>query len=774
MSLRAAYIAAVQAQAGAGYLIEPGPGGRLRAPNAAQGFAAEMDAGGVRIAAERFEVSLALAGYGCAGALAAPAPAAPEASGNRVDYRRGELTEWYLSGPLGLEQGFTLQEAPACRQAGGGEVTLELAVDGDLRPALLTGGQAVALVDASGRRALRYSELHVRDAAGIALPARLEVREGRVQIHVADDGAVYPVVVDPMIEVPQIPLPDSETAASLGFGLVTAISGDTAMVGAPFDELGAVHVFVRQGGGWTWKQKLPNDVDRDRFKRFGCAIALDGDTALIGSDQEDDEADDGGAAYVYARVGGSWTRQQRLRPSIPESYALFGHSLALSGDIALVAAPFDDGDEASIYADQGAVHVFERQGTTWMQREKLIQGESGDRAGYAVAIDGATALVGAPGHAGDDGRDYDGSAYIFVRGDDGAWTRQHTFHGVRNRQGHFGDAVALRGDTAVIGAGYYQGETYIFVRDENGWTTDLERASLSSKLESSLQIHDGFGRAVALGEDIALVGAPFVEHPTGVHDSGAAYVFARQHDAEWQLVTHFIGAPEPSTVFGRSVALDGTTALIGAVNDYNGRTEPGSAYVYEMKGYPCGSALECLPGLFCVDGVCCDSECGEGAQGDCQACSRAAGAVADGTCSLRPAGAECRAASHACDVAETCEGWSVECPEDQRAPAGTVCRGATDACDMAELCDRARQCPDDRSMPDGAACTGGTCEAGRCSSVAEGGGASSSASGGDGNTSPEGCGCRAAGAPSGGGAPWSRLAALGLFLLGIRQRKARR
>ena len=113
------------------------------------------------------------------------------------------------------------------------------------------------------------------------------------------------------------------------------------------------------------------------------------------------------------------------------------------------------------------------------------------------------------------------------------------------------------------------------------------------------------------------------------------------------------------------------------------------------QGKTCTAAADCGTG-FCVDGRCCDTACGDSNTSDCQACSVAAGASTDGTCSLLGTATTCRPAAGVCDVAEQCSGTAAACPADAVAPAMQVCRPATSAADVAEVCDGTMvNCPAD-------------------------------------------------------------------------------
>lgn len=117
----------------------------------------------------------------------------------------------------------------------------------------------------------------------------------------------------------------------------------------------------------------------------------------------------------------------------------------------------------------------------------------------------------------------------------------------------------------------------------------------------------------------------------------------------------------------------------------------------------CSLDSECVSN-FCVDGVCCDSQCGQGNLTDCQACSVAAGAPADGTC-VNVSGVECRTASDLCDVAEVCDGTSPTCPTDALAAPTVECRPANGSCDAAESCSGvSAACPSDGYAPTSTEC----------------------------------------------------------------------
>jgi hypothetical protein len=227
----------------------------------------------------------------------------------------------------------------------------------------------------------------------------------------------------------------------------------------------------------------------------------------------------------------------------------------------------------------------------------------------------------------------------------------------------------------------------VFVRSGAAWT---QQAKLTAADAAG---GDNLGGAVALSGDTAVVGAIF-DGDLGAA-SGSAYVFVRS-GATWSQAAKLTAADGATgDLFGVSVAVSGgvsgDTFVIGSFGDDDHGSSSGAAYVFAPpttgggNGIACTAGAQCASG-FCSDGVCCNTACGGGDPSDCQACSVVAGAAADGTCAPRGAGIVCRAAAGACDVAETCTGSSAACPADRFAGTATICRAASGACDVAERC----------------------------------------------------------------------------------------
>jgi hypothetical protein len=244
----------------------------------------------------------------------------------------------------------------------------------------------------------------------------------------------------------QAQLTAADGAASDQFGSAVALAGRTALVGSPYHGTsgqGAAYVFVR--AGTTWSQQAPlTAIDGAASDKFGSAVALAGDTALVGSPYHGTSGQ--GSAYVFARSGTTWGQQGQLKATDGAANDLFGSSVALYADTALVGAPRDD---VGANTDQGSACVFTRSGTSWSQQTQLTatDGVAHDQFG-AVALAGNTALVGAVGHrVGATGQ---GAGYVFTKSGS-AWAQQEQLTGGAIGD-YFGLAVALSGDTALVGA----------------------------------------------------------------------------------------------------------------------------------------------------------------------------------------------------------------------------------------------------------------------------------------------------------------------------------
>ncbi len=223
----------------------------LSASNPAQSFRTTFSSAGATIAAGRGRLTLGLAAYGPAGSLRAVAPAAPRVSANRVSYSRRNLSEWYVNGPLGLEQGFDIDRPPAGAR---GPIALAVRIGGNMSVHLEHGSLALRATGAT----LHYGQLIATDARGHVLPASLGLNGRRALITVNARGAVYPLHIDPLTNS-EAELKAGDATKNDQFGLAVAIAGKTLVVGADYHEEahGAAYVFTTTSS-WSAANRWPS------------------------------------------------------------------------------------------------------------------------------------------------------------------------------------------------------------------------------------------------------------------------------------------------------------------------------------------------------------------------------------------------------------------------------------------------------------------------------------------------------------------------------------
>ncbi len=250
------------------------------------------------------------------------------------------------------------------------------------------------------------------------------------------------------------------------FGYSVAVSADTIVVGAPYDfhdgfRSGSAYVFVRTGEVWNQQQKLVAS-DAAESDLFGHSVALSENTTIIGAIFDDDGGSGSGATYIFVRSTGVWNEQQKLTASDAAAGDNFGYSVSLSADTAIIGAIYDD-DGGS---DSGAAYVFVRLGEVWSEQQKLTASDAAmwDWFGTSVAVSGDTIVIG----SFSDNNGGGGSVYVFVRSA-GAWSEQQRLStsnlGISD---NFGRSVAVSGDTVVVGAyqsnGIDSGSAYMYER----------------------------------------------------------------------------------------------------------------------------------------------------------------------------------------------------------------------------------------------------------------------------------------------------------------------
>ncbi|MCP5523945.1 MAG: cadherin-like domain-containing protein [Verrucomicrobiales bacterium] len=346
-------------------------------------------------------------------------------------------------------------------------------------------------------------------------------------------------------------------------GAIREDSSTTGVNSTPDDaasDAGAAYVFVRNGAEWS-QQAYLKASNTGTGDEFGTSVAVSGNTVVVGACYEDSSttgvnsrpnnaADWAGAAYVFVRSGTTWSQEAYLKPSNTERLDRFGWSVAVSGDTAVVGSVGESSSTTGINstpneaaAASGAAYVFVRDGTTWSQEAYLKASNtgSGDTFGASVAVSGDTVIVGAPWESGRGA----GAAYVFVR-NDATWSQEaYLKAGNPGTDDRFGYSVAVSGDRVVVGA-YLEdssttgvnstpdeasesaGAAYVFTRSGTTWS---QNAYLKA---SNTGTGDVFGQSVGVWGDTVVVGAHYEDSSTkGVNSvpndasekAGAAYVF---------------------------------------------------------------------------------------------------------------------------------------------------------------------------------------------------------------------------------------------------------
>lgn len=661
--------------------VRPTASGVFRADNPGQGWTLEFDGRGFLTwaGAKSRSWGLELLAVGAPGSgVDLPARASVSVDSGRVDYAWGPaLTEWFINGRDGLQQGWTLQAPPsgdgdvdplAGLDRDSSEVALHFRVRGGLEPRVVEGARAVGFADGSGQVVIRYGGLNAWDAAFRSLPVRFEPVSGDVEalrVVVDDSQAVYPITIDPIAQ--EAYLKASNPDAGDAFGSAVAVSGDVVAVSAILESSaatgingdqtsnasnlsGAVYVFARSNGVWTQEAYLKAG-NTGLGDQFGVALAMSGDTLVVGAPFEDsnpapnappdpvnnDLIKDSGAAYVFVRKNGSWTQQAMLKAGGGAIYSLeFGHSVGIDGDLIAVGARYDrntgTGIDSAYSSDPGplvgAVYVFTRQGGSWSLASFIkppFQTDDGSfEFGRAVAVGGKNIFVGVPRDAspakginGDMTQNSalgggSGAVFAYRLGGNGVEFDAYIKASNAELADAFGYAIAASGETLAVSAigedgastgvngdqgnsttKKESGAVYVFDRSAAGWT---QTAYIKAPATAA---SDRLGISLALDGDVLAIGSSSTAvGPEGSSKYvGTAYVYVRD-GGTWQFQS--IAKPAKrnlSEEFAFSMAVSGGTLVVGAAGDDNGGTgvnapsatsrgNSGAAYVFSGLGLP--------------------------------------------------------------------------------------------------------------------------------------------------------------------------------------------
>ncbi|MCX6567715.1 MAG: FG-GAP repeat protein [Candidatus Aminicenantes bacterium] len=335
---------------------------------------------------------------------------------------------------------------------------------------------------------------------------------------------------------------------------------------------------------------VPNDpVDNGSF---GMSVAVDGAYALAGAPGEDGNGANSGAAYLFLQSQGGldgWGQIKKLIASDAAAGDVFGVSVAVSGDYALVGAEGEDGTGS----EKGAAYLFYRnQGGTdnWGEVKKIVASDaaSDDTFGYSVAIDGDYLIVGADG---EDGAGTDrGAAYLFYRNQGGADNWGQLFKLTADDaadSNRFGYRVDIDGDFILAGspysagAGTNRGAAYLFYRNQGGadnW------GQFRKILPSDPANEVWFGSALSIDGDLLVIGAAWDD--SGGTNRGAAYLFSRNQGGadNWGQIKKLAASDaQNDDFFGFDVKVAGDFVVAGALFNGGGGTERGQVYLFSKN-----------------------------------------------------------------------------------------------------------------------------------------------------------------------------------------------
>lgn len=328
---------------------------------------------------------------------------------------------------------------------------------------------------------------------------------------------------------------------------------------------------------WASQCKL-NATDSTNSDYFGNSVSISSDYAISGAYLEDGIGTNRGAAYIFRRIeNNTWDAGFKITAFDTADNDHFGYSVSISGDLAIVGAPYEDGTGT----DRGAAYIFRSLGNNiWDTGFKITAFDSADndRFGYYVSISGDYAIVGAPY---EDGTGSDkGAAYIFRRTGTNSWdTGTKITASDAADEDEFGNSVSISGDYAIVGAagkdnsGIQQGAAYIYHRTgTNTWDSGIKITAYDSAN------YDEFGFSVSIFGYYAISGA--IGKDIGISSEGAAYIFKRTGTNSWdEGIKITCTDAEPLDRFGNSVSISGDYAIAGAEEEDGNGINFGAAYI---------------------------------------------------------------------------------------------------------------------------------------------------------------------------------------------------
>jgi LPXTG-site transpeptidase (sortase) family protein len=404
----------------------------------------------------------------------------------------------------------------------------------------------------------------------------------------ADDGpAFYGAVHQTWIK----PSPGNPGAE---FGNIVAMDGDTLVVGARHDSVtvgvnpvyyaGAVYVYVLEDNTWSLQGRL-RASDAQAYDLFGSSVDIDGDTLIVGAvgndsiDENDEDAPDMGAVYIFTRSGDQWQQDTKIEPEDGIEGDNFGNAVSIVGSRIVVAASAKD---IGLVPNAGKVYSYYLSGTKWLQSQSVSMSPVGLNSffGSSLDYDGQRLVVGAQAVSDS------GAVYVYYRVGS-QWEEEAVIESMVDREGdNFGTSVSIDGQTIVVGAPFSNpnlggrtitnaGAAYVFHKQGTSW--DQEAMLV---LENAAAF-DHFGQSVSIDDTMIVVGASAQDYFT-ILRTGSAHVFER-NAGEWELQTSIIsGEPYMDADFGASLSIDDELIVIGEPGTST-QSQPGTVHLYSLE-----------------------------------------------------------------------------------------------------------------------------------------------------------------------------------------------
>ncbi|MDX1388289.1 MAG: FG-GAP-like repeat-containing protein, partial [Acidobacteriota bacterium] len=608
----------------------------LQAPNRAQDFRTYFSHDGIRVIPRReaepsWEWGLTLRRYGREGTLVEIDSAQPSAELNRVTYERGPLSEWYVNDRSGLEQGFTIPNAP---KHAVGPLVLDLALQGSLSPFTTADGQAIDFKTGAGVHVLRFAQLRAWDAHGRALDTSMTAfrDDGRswIRLILDDTDAVYPVTIDPIVT--SLPWNVTSDQALAELGSVVATAGDVNADGFSdivvaaewFDaaEENEGRIFVYHGspsgpslqadwmtdGGQAYAGReldvaTAGDVNGDGFSDLIVGLPFYNPT---GSTNGRVEVYHGSASGLGATP--AWSIEDTLN-------AALGYSVSSAGDVngdlyadVIIGAPLTSAPENR----EGRAYVY-LGGSSGLAATPVWSIDSNDadtQLGYSVSLAGdvngdgyGDVVVGGP-HLED--LSGEGRAYLFPGSSTGIgsliWTDIGDSPGAR-----FGWSVSTAGDVncdgyadVIVGAPWEDGhDTESGVASVYlGSSTGLANSWAWRGYGESLQAR--YGEAVSTAGDLdgdgcaeVVIGASLHSFDDVTPDEGLVEIYNGSPTGLPSTATHTFWSSHGGALLGESVGIAGdvngdgfSDVILGAPGWDDGEPFEGRAFVFYGSASP--------------------------------------------------------------------------------------------------------------------------------------------------------------------------------------------